>query len=118
MKNFTIDIMIYSGDVEFKVKDIEDDDKISNYNKYFLSNKIFYQFNLEQTSYDNIEIEYYANYNSFFTIKYITNIYSLNQIEEFISSDESYLVQIDSSSEKIIKIFFYKIIELKVDNHS
>ena len=53
--------------------------------------------------YDIIEIECYSKYNSFFTIKYGMNSFNLIQLYEKVSSDESYLVQIDSSSEERYK---------------
>ena len=104
IKSLTIDIMIYNGDVDFKVRDFEDNEKTEiNYNKYTLSNKIFYHFDFDNMFYDIIEIEYYSKYNSFFTIKYGMNSFNLIQLYEKVSSDESYLVEIDSSSEERYK---------------
>ena len=59
-----IDIMIYSGDVTFKILDFEnnlsnpqlkEENNISHY-KYYLSNKVFYQFNFGNVPYETLEI--------------------------------------------------------------
>ena len=94
IQNLNIDIMIFSGDITFDVENFENTIQ-NSYHKYYLSNKIFYHFNIENLSYDNIELEYIAQINSFFNIKYSINSSILMQIEENILSDENYLVQID-----------------------
>ena len=97
----TINIIIYSGDVSFNVKDNNgkygDENK---YYKYYISNKILFKFNFALLTNDIIEIEYNALLNSFFTIKYEIYPYDSIQLKENIS-DENYLVQIDPiTSEK------------------
>ncbi|MBQ6284750.1 MAG: hypothetical protein IJK67_00360 [Bacilli bacterium] len=116
IQRLTIDIMIYSGDVSFdvqgfnnklgkKVKLEDEEIEITHY-KYYLSNKIFYHFNFAQLAYDEMDISYKAELNSFFTIKYEINPYNLIQLEEKLVSDESYLVQIDpTTTEKYKKVF-------------
>ena len=57
-------------------------------------------------------IEYKAECNSFFTIKYEINAYNLIQLQEKIISDESYLVQIDPTTTdkyKVISLPNYRI---------
>ena len=115
IQRLTVDIMIYSGDVTFSLKNF--DSKLNNGNikgeeieithyKYFLSNKIFYHFNFAQLTYDSLEIDYTAELNSFFTVKYEINSFNLIRLEENINSDESYLVEIDpTTSEKYKKVF-------------
>ena len=86
-----IDIMIFSGDVNFNFK--ENIDIV--YHKYYLSNKILFIFNIEQLQIDTLEIEYKAEVNSFFSIQYGIDSYNLYQSYERIPSGENYLVQID-----------------------
>ena len=110
----TFDIMIFSGDVTFNVKEIntEDDVQIS-YIKYYLSNKIFIHFNIEKTLIDNIIIDYQAVTNSFFTIQYSYSNSTLDQSKETIPSGESYLVQINpatikQSKDLYLSNYYYK----------
>ena len=110
IQRLTVDIMIFSGDVSFNVKEdknklnagkLGDEDIDLNYFKYYLSNKIFFHFNFAQLKLYDLEIEFKAELNSFFTIQYGMHSFNLNQLQENIPSDESYLVQIDpTSSEK------------------
>ena len=100
IQRLTIDIMIYSGDVDFSI------DYDGELNKYFLSNKIVFFMNLEKSSIDSIYIEYNAKFNSFFTIKYSYNSDNLIESEENILSGENYLVEIDPTySEKSKTVF-------------
>ena len=112
IQRLTIDIMIYSGDISFKVQGFEDNYNLKlkaeeieiTYYKYYLANKIFYHFNLAQLIYDSFKIEYKAQLNSFFTIKYEINTYNLIRLEENIISGENYLVQIDPTTNQKYKI--------------
>ena len=109
IQRITFDIMIFSGDVSFTVKD----DTYQNYVKYYLSNKIFIHFTLGQSTIEKIIIDYTAQLNSFFTIQYGMHTYNADQASEIIPSGESYLMQIDptySSRTKYIYLsnFFYK----------
>ena len=115
IQRFTLDIMVHSGDVTFKLNSFSTKSNklggeqvdISHY-KYFLSNKIFYHVNLAQLAFDSLEMDYSAELNSFFTIQFGLNPTNLIQLEETVESGESYLVEIDpSTSEK------YKIVHLK-----
>ena len=105
----TFDIMIFSGDVTFSVRD----ESQFSYIKYYLSNKIFLHFNLGKEMIDNIIIDYEAITNSFFTIQYSYSTFNLEQSSEIIPSGESYLVQINPASVSQTKILslsnlFYK----------
>ena len=95
IKGLMIDIMIYSGDVDFELVKV-----ISglNYHKYYLSNKIFFYFDFGGYTLDYLELEYNPLLNSFFSVKYEVNSYNLNQIKEWIRSGENDLVQIDPTS--------------------
>jgi len=104
VQRLTVDIMIFSGDVSFNLKEsfenenLKDEDIQLSYHKYLLSNKVFFHFNLAQLSLIELNIEYTASLNSFFTIQFGTNEYNLNQLEEIVPSGENYLVQIDPTS--------------------
>ena len=124
IKSLNIDIMIYCGDVTFKILDFEnnlsnpqlkEENNISHY-KYYLSNKVFYQFNFGNVPYEILEIEYQAEVDSFFTIKYVINSYDLIQLDENIISDESYLVEIDPSNQEKYKNIFLKNYRIKKVN--
>ena len=120
IQRITVDIMIYSGDVTFdchnkyQVSSNLNDEQIQiSYDKYYLSNKIYFHINLAQLSAEQIIVDYSAVLNSFFTIQYSVHSYNLEQLEEKVYSGESYLVQIDpTSASKTKKILlanqFYK----------
>ena len=112
LQRLSVDIMVHSGDVNFKVNRFEDNslnsDKLKEnivlgFNKYYLSNKIYYHLNLAQFQFDSLQVEYTAQVNSFFTIQYEYHSYNLVQMEETIPSGESYLVQIDPTSQNQYK---------------
>ena len=110
LRRLSIDIMVYSGDVRFNVNapsipDDEDTDDFSSY-KYYLSNKIYYHYNLARTSINDITIDYVAEHNSYFTIKYDYNLFLTIQTRENIRSGESYLVEIDPTSRNKTKTIF------------
>ena len=98
-KFLTIDIMIFSGDINFEIKGESADLK---YYKYRLSNKILFYFNFEQIKLNDIliEIEYKAETNSFFSIKYEIDSFYLNQLYEYVFPGENYLVQIDRTTKE------------------
>ena len=120
IQRITVDIMIYSGDVTFdchnkyQVSSNLNDEQIQiSYDKYYLSNKIYFHINLAQLSAEQIIVDYSAVLNSFFTIQYSVHSYNLEQLEEKVYSGESYLVQIDpTSASKTKKVLlanqFYK----------
>ena len=122
IQRLTIDIMIFSGDVSFNVQNpvsntndkLEEEIEFYHY-KYYLSNKIFYHFNLAQTAIDSLTIEYTAELNSFFTIQYGINPQNLIQTEEYIRSGESYLVEIDPTSPDKTKTIFLENYRYKKD---
>ncbi len=92
----SIDIMIYTGDVTFDIKNTEL--YLANNYKYYLSNKIHYHFNLLKKTFDSVNIDYQAKLNSFFSIKYEIDPLSSVQNVETITSGKSYLVEIDPTT--------------------
>ena len=104
LKMATVDIMIFSGDVSFNLKqphnggDSKEEEVTINYNKYLLANKVFFHFNLDKLSVTELNLEYEASLNSFFTIQYGYNNSLSTQNEEFVPSGENYLVQIDPTT--------------------
>ena len=120
IQRLTVDIMIFSGDVTFdchnkyQVSSNLNDEQIQiSYDKYYLSNKIYFHINLAQLSVEQIIVDYSAVLNSFFTIQYSIHSYNIEQLEEKVYSGESYLVQIDpTSASKTKKVLlanqFYK----------
>ena len=110
LRRLSIDIMVHSGDVRFTVNTPsvpvdEDTDDFSSY-KYYLSNKIYYHYNLARTAINDVTIDYIAEHNSYFTIKYDYNLFSNVQTRETIRSGESYLVEIDPTLRNKTKIIF------------
>ena len=114
IQRLTVDIMVFSGDVNFNVK--ESSNKLSsgklgedidlNYIKYYLSNKIFFHFNFAQLNIFEVELEFKAELNSFFTIQYGMHSYNYQQLQETIPSGENYLVQIDPTTNDKAKTIF------------
>ncbi len=123
IQRITIDIMIFSGDVNFNVKESASSLKAGklgeeidlNYFKYYLSNKIFFHFNFAQLQLYDLEIEFKAELNSFFTIQYGMHSYNLNQLQESIPSDENYLVQIDPTTNDKSKTVFLSNYRYKME---
>ena len=98
----TFDIMIFSGDVTFEVKE-----KNLQVQKIYLSNKILFNIVNSGNVLEKVTIEYTANLNSFFNIKYSVDGKNQDQLDEFVTSGENYLVQINplsSTKGKIIHL--------------
>ena len=113
LQRVTIDIMVFSGDVNFNVKNnalkngkLSDEEIELNFYKYYLSNKIFFHFNFAQLALDELTIEYTAELNSFFSVQYGINSINLIQLEENVPSGESYLVQIDPTTTEKYKTIY------------
>ena len=76
IKRLSFDIMIFSGDVSFNVKESANSLKAwklgeginLNYFKYYLANKVFFHFNFTQLQLYDLELEFKLGLNSFFTI--------------------------------------------------
>ena len=100
----SVDIMIFTGDVTFDIRNQD----LSSYNdyKYYLSNKIHYHYSINKKAFETITIEYQAQLNSFFSIKYEIDHLSSIQTEESLKSGESYLVQIDPTSAEKSKTIY------------
>ena len=92
-----VNIMIFSGDVTFNLKENTDQNDFS-YHKYYLSNKVLFGLDVGKSEKSEYNIEYTANLNSFFTIQYEYDVRNTNQMEEIVPSGENYLVQIDPTS--------------------
>ena len=92
LQELKVDIMIFSGDVSFNLKESYSNE--FSYHKYYLSNKVYFQFDLTNSKFTEFNIEYSASLNSFFTIQYKFDI-EANVLEEYMQSGENYLVQID-----------------------
>ena len=124
IQRITVDIMVFSGDVNFNVKESSSslksgklgEDIDLNYFKYYLSNKIFFHFNFAQLQLYDLEIEFKAELNSFFTIQYGMHSYNLNQLQEEIPSGENYLVQIDPTTNDKTKTVFISNYRYKMEN--
>ena len=101
----TIDIMIFSGDVSFNVKETPEQNEFS-FHKYYLSNKVFFHFDLGESVMSELHLDFTANLNTFFTIQYEYGTRSLNQMMEVVPSGENYLVQIDPTSANRRKYVF------------
>jgi hypothetical protein len=77
VQRITFDIMIFSGDVNFELgaasaslKAGKEEIDVS-FQKYYLSNKIHFYVNLAQLEVDQVTIDFAAEVNSFFTIRWI-----------------------------------------------
>lgn len=88
---FSIDIMVYNGNVEFNFLYFA-------YEQYFYPNQIPYNLVIDEKDLYLYKIEFQASYNSFFIIKYNIISNSLNQLNNNILSDESQLIQINLTS--------------------
>ena len=111
VQRLTFDIMIFSGDITFNIKETQ-----ITYDKYYLSNKIYIHCNLGQSNLEKVTIEYSAIINSFFTIQYGMHSYNLEQLSENIPSGESYLLQIDPTSSSRTKNIFLSNMFYKTKN--
>ena len=87
----TIDIMVFTGDVIFTAQEQEGVTIKQNY----LSNKVLFEAILSRGVLEEVIIEFEADLNSFFNVKYTVDSQSVDQIFEYMSSAESYLVQIN-----------------------
>ena len=89
-----IDLTIYSGDVTFTIKETD-----LPYKQFYLSNKVLFTINMPGQVLDKVTIKYEANLNTFFNAKYAVDSVNNEQLEDKIPSGESYLVQINPSSQ-------------------
>ena len=99
----TIDIMVFTGDVIFTAQEQEGVTIKQNY----LSNKVLFEVILAREKLEEVVIEFEAILNSFFDIKYTVDSQSADQLYEYLSSGESYLVQINpllSTKSKTVSI--------------
>ena len=95
VERVTIDIMIFNGDITFE---LDDSSKNLEHKIIFLSNKVVINIYKPKEALDKVIIKYNAVLNSFFSIKYTVDSENKEQLEEVVSSGESYLVQINPSS--------------------
>ena len=104
-----VDIMIYSGDMTFSIKenDIE-------YKQYYLSNKVVFVI-YKQGLMNKVTIRYEAIRNSYFSIKYSFDNMNSEQIQDKFRSGQSYLVQISPSSQQKRKyVYLTSMLNYKV----
>ena len=113
IQRVSIDIMIFSGDVTFNVNSLKSNDgKLTdepidlNHYKYYLSNKVYFHYIFDQVELTEMTINYKAELNSFFSIKYDIDYSNLVQTQEEIRSGKSYLVEIDPTSSDKTKYLF------------
>ena len=98
LSNVGVEIMVHTGEVTF--------DSVTSltsplFTKYLLSNKVFFDFDLNKETCGIIEVSFKAIKNSFFTIKYVFD-YSTATIpysEEIIFPGESYMINMDPGSD-------------------
>ena len=97
VSRITVDIMIFNGDVYFSVLNKEEGLTVQ---KNYLSNKVLFNLIMPRRTLENpqVIIEFEGNLNSFFDIRYTVDSQSTEQSAEFLSSGESYLVQINPLS--------------------
>ena len=80
---------------------------IHSCNQNYLSNKVLFEVILAREKLEEVVIEFEAILNSFFDIKYTVDSQSADQLYEYLSSGESYLVQINpllSTKSKTVSI--------------
>lgn len=99
--NITIDIMAYSGNVDFNVKNY--DDNWFNHNKYITPNKYHYNLDYDAMPYDNFIIKFNSYSNYFFSIKYNLILGKFSKPEDIVFSDQSYLFHINAASKESSK---------------
>ena len=86
--------MIYSGDISFSIKETD-----IPYKQYYLSNKVVFSIYMPGKILNKVTIEYEANLNTFFNAKYSIDSVNNEQLQDIVPSGESYLVQINPSSQ-------------------
>lgn len=103
IERLTIDIMIFNGDVSFE---LDDTSKKLEHKKIYLSNKVVINVYKPKEALDKVTIKYTATLNSFFSVIYTVDSENKEQLEEVISSGESYLVQINPTSNTKKKVVY------------
>lgn len=107
LSRLTVDIMIFSGDVKFEIKEKSPTGtETHKVYEYRLANKVFYHVKFSKRDMAEYTINYDAFKNSFFTIRYSVSTYNKEQLEEHIPSGESYLVNIDPTTASKSKSIF------------
>ena len=98
LSNVGVEIMIHTGEVLF---DSETSLTSPFFTKYLLSNKVFFDFELNKETCGVIWVSFKAIKNSFFTIKYVFDYSTVitPYSEEVIFPGESYMISMDPGSE-------------------
>ena len=98
LSNVGVEIMIHTGEVLF---DSETSLTSPFFTKYLLSNKVFFDFELNKETCGVIWVSFKAIKNSFFTIKYVFDYSTVTTpySEEVIFPGESYMISMDPGSE-------------------
>ena len=116
ISRLTIDIMIFSGDAKFEIKEKTQTSEAHKVTEYSLANKKFFHVKFNKREIAEFDIHYYAYKHTLFTIKYSVHAYNKEQLEEHIPSGESYLVNIDPSSKTKSKIIYLENTRVKNKN--
>ena len=98
LSNVGVEIMIHTGEVIF--------DSVTSltspfFTKYLLSNKVFFDFDLNKETCGIIEVSFKAIKNSFFTIKYVFDysVVTTPYSEEIILPGENYMINMKPGSD-------------------
>ena len=106
LQTLLVDIMIFNGDVSFKI-DYQNDETIDiTCLEYDLANKVQYKCDLSGVSLDYITLTYNSHKSSFFSIQYRFDAGESILNYEKIISNENYLVTIDPTTKNKTKSVF------------
>ena len=92
--SLVIDLMVYSGDVTFSIKETN-----IEYKQFYLSNKVVFIIYKPDLKLEKVTIVYEAIRNSYFTAKYSIDNYNSEQTDDKFDSGLNYLVQINPTSQ-------------------
>ena len=100
-KKLTIDLMMFSGDADLVLTNIEGDA-----NKYYLSNKVFYDLTLDKST-TSLEVIVRATTNSFYVIQYKIIDSSDTEDSRHLESGVNFITQKDLEDTKFDKKHIY-----------
>ena len=114
VKEIHLDILIINGDISLKINDTDDANNDIAYDKYILSNKIFYRIHLdEKSNLKRVVANINAKMNSYYIIEYKLIKVSDDEYSNDMHTGINYLISIPkgNKTEKIIKIHRTKLLE-------